>query len=80
MQVCKCTHDVSLYLQICEDARTYVRELEAVADLLCSNDVDAVEIHTGAGYEHFRTWQLTAKRPYPSIFCAHLAGKRGGAL
>lgn len=31
-------------------ARTYVRDLEAVASLLSSNDIDAIEIHTGAGH------------------------------
>lgn len=30
--------------------RTYVRELEAVANLLRSSDIDAIEIHTGAGH------------------------------
>lgn len=27
-----------------------MRELEAVANLLRSSDIDAIEIHTGAGY------------------------------
>ncbi|KAG0627559.1 hypothetical protein M758_2G210200 [Ceratodon purpureus] len=31
-------------------ARTYVRDLRAVANLLSSNDIDAIEIHTGAGH------------------------------
>lgn len=36
-------------------ATSYVRPLETVASLLRSEDVDAVELHTGAGYVSF-TW------------------------
>ena len=39
----------NLHFEYCEGARTYVRDLEAIASLFSSNNIDAIEIHTGIG-------------------------------
>ncbi|CAM6007198.1 unnamed protein product [Sphagnum balticum] len=44
-------------------ARTYVRDLKTVAELLRSNNVDAIEIHTGSGYLRSFEKLVTALAP-----------------